>query len=413
MKNGLGISEEHRTLLINHVNIVFHTAASVRFNDSLKYSVRMNVNGIKELLELANDMRNLCAFIHISTAYTNTDRNPIGEVIYPPHANVNDTLAICEQVDEDTLNVLTPKYIGEIPNTYAFSKQLAEYVVYETEGKLPAVIIRPSIVVPSIEEPFPGWIDNFNGPMGLICASATGVLRSAYMDPSVKGDYVPVDVSIKSIIIAAWMRGTKGLESTDDIPVYNCCSGNLIPISIAEMISTGFHILPEIPLGPSLWHPYTQINNSKFINYVLVILLQMLPATIIDLLLKAMGRKPMLVKVQRRIYNALTALIYYSTQEWSFENKNFILLPSFLKHEDLKSFNYDLRMLDLNQYYCNFMKGARKYLLRQRDEDLPKHRKLYWRIYYLHITTLFIFWSYILWCIFSSSCVQNLASKII
>lgn len=37
------------------------------------------------------------------------------------------------------------RYLGEIPNTYTFTKQLAEHVVSENMGKLPVVIVRPSI----------------------------------------------------------------------------------------------------------------------------------------------------------------------------------------------------------------------------------------------------------------------------
>ncbi|KOB68021.1 Uncharacterized protein OBRU01_14462, partial [Operophtera brumata] len=32
------------------------------------------------------------------------------------------------------------EYLGEIPNTYTFTKQLAEHVVYEQRGQLPASI---------------------------------------------------------------------------------------------------------------------------------------------------------------------------------------------------------------------------------------------------------------------------------
>lgn len=413
IESGLGISEEDRNLLINHVNIVFHMAASVRFNDTLKYAVRINVSGTKTMLDLAKDMKNLCAFIHLSTAYTNTDKNPVEEIIYPPHAIVNDTLAICKNIDEDILKVLTPKYIGELPNTYAFSKQLAEHVVYETKGQLPAVIIRPSIVLPSVEEPVPGWIDNFNGPIGVICGSATSVIRTLFMNPDTNCDYMPVDLSIKNIIISSWIRGTKSLKPTDDIPIYNCCNGNISTMSISTIIRKGYQILSEVPLGPGLWHPYILSTESKIIHYFMMILQQLLPAIFIDLLLKAVGRKPMLVKLQRRIYTALTALIYYTTQEWTFENKNFLLLPSYVKDKDMKSFYYNVEAIDIDQYTYNFMKGARKYLLKLKDEDLIKHRNLYKRMYYLHVIVLCIFWSFTLWYILSSNYVQSIATQII
>jgi fatty acyl-CoA reductase len=63
-----------------------------------------------------------------------------------------------------------------MPNTYTFTKQIAEYLIYQ-ECSVPTVIIRPSIVGASVSEPFPGWIDNFNGPTGLFQAQSMGILR--------------------------------------------------------------------------------------------------------------------------------------------------------------------------------------------------------------------------------------------
>ena len=37
--------------------------------------------------------------------------------------------------------------------------------------------VRPSIVGASWKEPFPGWIDNFNGPTGIFAAIGNGLLR--------------------------------------------------------------------------------------------------------------------------------------------------------------------------------------------------------------------------------------------
>lgn len=49
--------------------------------------------------------------IHVSTGYSNTNRNPIEEVMYPPHADWRETLQVCDELDDHTLKVLTPKYV--------------------------------------------------------------------------------------------------------------------------------------------------------------------------------------------------------------------------------------------------------------------------------------------------------------
>lgn len=49
------------------------------------------------------------------------------------------------------------------------------------------------IVTGSIQEPVPGWIDNFYGIVGITCAAAIGVLRTLHCDPSNYAQIIPVD----------------------------------------------------------------------------------------------------------------------------------------------------------------------------------------------------------------------------
>ena len=42
--------------------------------------------------------------------------------------------------------------MGELPNTYVFTKQLAEHVLWEEKGKLPIIIMRPSIGIAKLRK---------------------------------------------------------------------------------------------------------------------------------------------------------------------------------------------------------------------------------------------------------------------
>ena len=55
---------------------------------------------------------------------------------------------------------------GSHPNTYTFTKLLAEQMVSDYSHNLPICIVRPSIVTAAIEDPFPGWVDNIYGING-------------------------------------------------------------------------------------------------------------------------------------------------------------------------------------------------------------------------------------------------------
>ena len=63
------------------------------------------------------------------------------------------------------------------PNTYTFTKSLSEQIIQEKQDVLPMIIFRPSIVISSISEPMPGWIDNYNGPVGLLVGCGFGINR--------------------------------------------------------------------------------------------------------------------------------------------------------------------------------------------------------------------------------------------
>ena len=91
--------------------------------------------------------------------------------------------------------------IGSHPNTYAFTKALAEQWLFQSATDLPLAIVRPSIVIAAWKDPFPGWIDNFNGPTGLIIQAASGILRSIVVDSKSRADFIPVDVVINLVAL--------------------------------------------------------------------------------------------------------------------------------------------------------------------------------------------------------------------
>lgn len=56
---GLGLTIIDRQTLISNVNIVFHAAATVRFDEKLKLAVNINVHGTREIMELCAHIQKL------------------------------------------------------------------------------------------------------------------------------------------------------------------------------------------------------------------------------------------------------------------------------------------------------------------------------------------------------------------
>jgi len=61
----------------------------------------------------------------------------------------------CRWMDEGVVGKITTKLIGEKPNTYTYTKQLAEVLLVTEGADLPLAIVRPSIVTASWMEPMP------------------------------------------------------------------------------------------------------------------------------------------------------------------------------------------------------------------------------------------------------------------
>lgn len=56
---GLGISDTDRQKLIENCQIIFHAAATVRFDEKLKLAVAINVIGTREIMILSKQLKSL------------------------------------------------------------------------------------------------------------------------------------------------------------------------------------------------------------------------------------------------------------------------------------------------------------------------------------------------------------------
>lgn len=58
-------------------------------------------------------------------------------------------------------------------------------------------------------EPLPGWVDNLNGPTGLIVGAGKGMLRTLHCRGELVADLIPVDIPINLLIVTAWHTATQ------------------------------------------------------------------------------------------------------------------------------------------------------------------------------------------------------------
>lgn len=59
------------------------------------------------------------------------------------------------------------------------------------------------LVIPSWKEPLPGWVDNLNGPVGLLVGGGKGVIRSMHCNADYNAEVIPVDMAINAMLAVA------------------------------------------------------------------------------------------------------------------------------------------------------------------------------------------------------------------
>uniref|UniRef100_A0A1I8NAX1 Fatty acyl-CoA reductase n=1 Tax=Musca domestica TaxID=7370 RepID=A0A1I8NAX1_MUSDO len=399
---GLGISQDNLKKLQN-VNLIFHVAACVRFDDHFRNSVFLNTRGTHEMVKIAEGLTKLRAFIHVSTTYAHPDRRTVEEKIYPPYADWRTTIKLAETYDDETLDLLFPKYGESHPNTYTFTKSLAEQIIREYRTKLPVAIFRPSIVISSIEEPVPGWVDNFNGPLGMMVACGVGIMRTNNGNPDCIPDFIPVDFCVRTLLLTAYKVVTQpaAVDVAGDVEVFHCANSKMNAISTGELIDLGKKVILENPLEKCIWLPHGDITRCDVWHYIRLFFVQILPAILLDCILRFTKYPPFLMKLQRRIHCTKNSLELFINTEWNFINTRLMALEDLVNDGEKKIFGFMHYIeFDKKVFLANGIKGAKQFLLKERPIASPQAR-LRLRIFMvLHYTLKYTLYYYIVRYIF-------------
>lgn len=145
-EDNLALSPADRQLLIDNVNVVIHSAATLDFQASLKPTVMINLLGTRQIMHLCSQMKNLVTMVHVSSAYVNSFLLETEERLYPAPEDAEKVIEIAKSKSESELEALTPGLIKTHPNTYTFTKHLAEHEVAKCAQKFPCAIVRPSMI---------------------------------------------------------------------------------------------------------------------------------------------------------------------------------------------------------------------------------------------------------------------------
>lgn len=144
-EENLGISDADRQIIIQNVNVVIHSAATLDFHESLRPTVNTNLLGTRRVMVLCSEIRNLAGMVHVSSAYVNSYLVECEEILYPAPENAEKIIKLASELSEEELNAKQASILGEHPNTYTFTKHLAEHEVDKFAARFPCGIVRPSM----------------------------------------------------------------------------------------------------------------------------------------------------------------------------------------------------------------------------------------------------------------------------
>jgi len=383
----LGLSEEDQEILIKECNVIFNVAATINFQEPIKEAVSMNMLGTKRMIAIARKMIQIQAVIHVSTAYANCHLHETYEQLYPAPMDPEQLIKLTEwlELKPKVLESMTPELVHPLPNTYTFTKSVAEHILVNDAGdKVPFSIIRPSIVCGAWREPEPGWVDNLYAFTGLLIGMGKGLLRTLYIKQGIKLDFIPVDVPINLMIVSAYNTATKIYTPGTGENIYCCSTGYQNPLTIEGLNDHLKETVRAIPQEFPYWFPDGSAKTNKTLHTIHMYAINVIPAHIYDFFMKIFKKRPIAVKACNRMVKAIGALEYFMLRDWTFHNENVQGLWKAISPADRQMFHFNVGDMDWGRYLDRYQRGCKKFILKEgtSDEDIErcvtKMNKLWW-----------------------------------
>uniref|UniRef100_A0A182QIV1 Fatty acyl-CoA reductase n=1 Tax=Anopheles farauti TaxID=69004 RepID=A0A182QIV1_9DIPT len=361
------VDDVDKAKLCNEVQVVFHVMASIRFDEMLDEAIATNVTSARRLYALANSMAELRSIVHVSTFYSNCDRQYIEERIYDdvPYGGLDHIQMFFKSLSDDEKERMTRLVLGDMPNSYVFSKKCAEAMIGREFGALPIGIFRPPIVISSYREPEPGWVDCFHGATGLCVPMVLGKTIWYYGKPEVKPFMSPVDHTVSGMLATAcdiYRRNNMIVPITKSVPVYNFTfEKNMFAYGdYPGLVGSGL----RNPLDRFLSVIRCRISPWKIFPRMLL-WLTTLQARVADEVLAWFGKRGSNLKIVSAISNLANAVEYFRCHMWTMDNSNVRRMLALLSRDDKQRLDFDGDRIDWKDYHKSYADGIAMELMRK------------------------------------------------
>lgn len=223
-----GLDADTLSQIRDEVHVIFHLAAYTGWDISLKEQVLSNTLPVLHGAELAADCRQLESFVVTSSywaAFHLVHAAQIGETIFQDY-----------RAEGELAEILTGKScarLAEWPNSYSYSKNLAERLLHQRYPNLPVILARVTSAGATWAFPERGFCQFNNALPAFLRAIVKG--RARYFPVAMKSainDAIPADICANILLANAADR------AREPFSVIHCASANRnLPTlgAIAEM----------------------------------------------------------------------------------------------------------------------------------------------------------------------------------
>ena len=255
---GIGMVPELATRLAKELDLIVNSSGLTDFNPDLRDAIAVNVDSTHHLIEFIRGSDHV-ALLHLSTCYVAGQRDGrVGERVRPNYtpagvANFDaetEWYALHEMVESAEARAEGPEVTEELrkqaldkehaakglsgaalenqirknrvrwlknyltqegikranalgwPNTYTYTKSLAESLIAKHGAGLPIAIVRPAIVETSVTKPFRGWNEGINTSASLSYLLGTA-FRQLPSNERKRLDIIPVDAVCAGMTLIA------------------------------------------------------------------------------------------------------------------------------------------------------------------------------------------------------------------
>lgn len=347
----LGFSEEDLAIITDTVDVILHVGGSIKFDMPVHQAMRTNTYAALNLLRIAQNSKNVKCFLYCSTAYT----GPPGHYMEgpPPVPDFVQRVSDPSELTEAEIQQLDEMY----PNTYSLSKSLAEHFIWKQHGSMPVVIAKPAIVMPALRDPYPGWVDSFDGGVGCFVAVAFGVAHRIPIRANDVMDCVPVDTCVNVILGAtsATLRKHKFRvfpantfaplsERNGEGPItfWHIGSSSDNPFRSRSIYRQVAHFFRQYPMKQQVVKPFTIFVGDTAVFESLRAVQSAAVQSLADALPKSELMKNLNL-VQSKVDIIAEAMLHFIFHNWFFVNQNSRELEEALDPEEHEMFPMTVR----------------------------------------------------------------------